>query len=307
MSKGEGRKIAIKFTDDLIGDVSGMNPKPIAPGNYFKPTGIATASSQYSSYSPTRAFDNNESSYWYTRESGTQWIQIQLEEPLFSSGFRWYIGGRYRPNGFEFQGSNDGISWDNLLTSSSENTTGWQEFDAPIAGPYIYYRWNITSKHSSYIYIYEVELKGASGQEGAFFITGKEYKYLHGPLINVEYKVDRVEKHPVEANSVLLTMKDFNSFNNIEGHLTIHYNAIKGNLSGRGGVVESFTERFTPTDLVPEPTPAVAETISVAPTGLDIELVPIEYIDGFSKGSDSITVAPTSLEIELVHIDIENP
>ena len=60
MSKHEGKKIAIKFTEDLVGDVTGYTPIPIAPGDYFNPNGAVTGSSQYSSYSPSRAFASIE-------------------------------------------------------------------------------------------------------------------------------------------------------------------------------------------------------------------------------------------------------
>lgn len=72
MSKGLGQKIAIRFTEKLVGDVSGKNPPSVRGKNYFRPTGTATASSQYSSYAASRAFDGDTSSYWYTRETGTQ-------------------------------------------------------------------------------------------------------------------------------------------------------------------------------------------------------------------------------------------
>lgn len=36
-----------------------------------------------------------------------------------------------------------------------------------------------------------------SGSEDAFTITGKEYKYVNGPLVNKEYQVDKVERYPV--------------------------------------------------------------------------------------------------------------
>lgn len=146
-----------------------------------------------------------------------------------------------------------------------------------------------------------------SGNVSAFTIKGKEYKHTNGPLLDRTYEIASIENHPTRDNSLLITMKEGHNFNNTSGNLTIIYDENVGTLSGVAGAVESFTRAFKPTDLVAEPTPGVAETISLAPTGLDIELVPIEYIDIFAEETESITVAPTSLEIELVHIDIENP
>ncbi len=198
MSKGLGQKIVIKFTKDLVGDVTGLIPAPVAHGDYFRPLGTATASSQYSSYAPSRAFDGSTSSYWYTRTTGDQWVQIELTEPTWVYGFRWYIGSRYRPNGFDFQGSNDGENWEGILTGNSPNETGWHEFPADSPKQYKYYRWTITSRYASYLYVYEIELLGVAGNERAFTITGKEYQYVNGPLVDKEYQVEKVERYPTQ-------------------------------------------------------------------------------------------------------------
>lgn len=41
------------------------------------------------------------------------------------------------------------------------------------------------------------DLTGVVGNKDAFAITGKEYKYVNGPLVNKEYQVDKVERYPV--------------------------------------------------------------------------------------------------------------
>jgi len=198
MSKGLGQKIAIKFTEDLVGDVTGLVPSSAVTGDYFRPSGTTTSSSQYSSYAPSRAFDGSTSSYWYTRTTGDQWVQIELAEPTWVYGFRWYIGSNYRPNGFDFQGSNDGENWEDILTGNSPNATGWHEFPTDSPKQYKYYRWTITSRYSSYLYVYEIELLKAVGNERAFTITGKEYQYVNSPLVDKEYQVEKVERYPIQ-------------------------------------------------------------------------------------------------------------
>lgn len=146
-----------------------------------------------------------------------------------------------------------------------------------------------------------------SGNVSAFTIKGKEHKHTNGPLLDKTYEIASIESHPARDNSLLITMKEGHNFNNVSGNLTITYDKNMGTLSGVVGEVESFTRAFKPTDLVPEPTPGVSETISLAPTRLDIELAPIEYVDVFIEETERIAVAPTSLEVELIHIDIENP
>jgi hypothetical protein len=197
MSKGLGQKIAIKFTEVLSGDVTGWVPEPVTYGDYFRPIGTATGSSQYSSYAPSRAFDGSTSSYWYTTTAGDQWIQIELAEPTWVYGFRWYVGSSYRPNGFNFQGSNDGENWEVILSDNSSNATGWHEFLAYSPKQYKYYRWTVTSRYLSYLRIYEIELLGVAGNEGAFTITGKEYQYVNGPIIDKEYRVVKVERYGI--------------------------------------------------------------------------------------------------------------
>lgn len=197
MSKGLGQKIGIKFTEILVGDVTGLVPTHVDRGDYFRPIGVATGSSQYSSYAPSNAFDGSTSNYWYTITTGDQWVQIELAEPTWVYGFRWYIGSSYRPNGFNFQGSNDGEIWEDILINNSPNATGWHEFPTDSPKQYKYYRWTVTSRYSDYLRVNEIELLGAVGNEVAFTITGKEYQYVNGPLIDVEYPVDRVERYGV--------------------------------------------------------------------------------------------------------------
>lgn len=304
MSKGLGQKIAIKFTEGLVDDVSGLSPTPLGEG-YMQLQGVVTASSTYSTYYPDNAFDNNTSTYWYTRTTGTQWIQIELYVPTKSMGFRWYIGSSYRPNGFIVQGSNDGSSWDDIYTGASDNTTGWKEFAWDMTESYKYYRWSITSRYSSYLYIYEIELLQPKGQEQAFTVSGKQYQYINGPLLDMVYNVIKVELHPSETKAILLTMHPLSRFNNVEGNLTINYDATKGNLSGRGGAVESFAETFLPIDLVPVPNPGITETITVAPTEVVADFIEVEYQNRYAE--ETITVAPSEITATLIHVDEINP
>ena len=37
-----------------------------------------------------------------------------------------------------------------------------------------------------------------AGNESAFSVTGKEYNYINGPLIDKEYLIDKVERYPVQ-------------------------------------------------------------------------------------------------------------
>jgi len=139
----------------------------------------------------------------------------------------------------------------------------------------------------------------------AFTVTGKQYKYVHGPLLDKTYGVDSIEIHPTVLKALLLNMSLFNNFNNVEGNLTVEYDATKGNLSGTGGVVESFIEVFTPTELIQTPNPNVEEYIAVAPIEVVADLLDIEYPKAY--GDEIITVAPFEVTATLIDVEDINP
>ena len=153
------------------------------------------------------------------------------------------------------------------------------------------------------------ELVGdVSGNEEAFTVTGKEYKYVNGPLIDMGYPIKTVERYPtLPQDKILLNFGDLNTerFNNVEGNITIKYDATKGNLSGRGGAVESFERSFLPTGLFQVPNPNAEEYVSVAPVEVVAVLNDVEYIGGF--GNENITVAPFEVTVLLQDVGEINP
>lgn len=295
MNKHEGKYIGIEFDAPIVGDIENLN----APSHWVTstPEGIVSHSSCYSaSYDSYRVFDGDTSTQWYTRTSGSQWIQIQFYKPTWVRGFSWYIGGSYRPNAFTVTGSNDGVDWETLLESNSPNSTGRHDF-AFSAGHYKYIRWTITSRYSSYIYLYEIEMDIGLKNSDAITVTGNEYKYVNGPTDNGltltrEYPVEKVEKHPTRENAILLTIRTPYEFNNVLDSLIVDYDNSKGNLMGRGGLVESFSNTFTPSDLIP--VPAVGETERIASTvgHRVIEFKPVVYSSINDDKQDKISASP---------------
>ncbi len=114
-----------------------------------------------------------------------------------------------------------------------------------------------------------------------------------------------LEEPEQRQNTILLTMKPLKRFNNVEGKLTVAYDALIGNLTGGGGAVESFEKEFTPTDLVATPNPRVTEFVSVAPVAVTADLISIEHLDAFAE--ETITVAPVSVTATLIPIEETNP
>lgn len=307
MSKGLGQNIVIKFTQDLVGEVSGLNPK--ATWGWTTPTGTVSHSARYSSsYDSTNAFDENTSSYWRTSSAAPQWIKIKLDTPTVIRGFRWYVYN-YKPNDFILEGSNDDILWFPIIKSISDNdTVGWKEFSfEPVQ--YQYYRWTALTYHfSSNLYIYEIQinmgLNAGTSNTSAFKITGHEYQHVNGKLIDKIYSVKSVEKHPDHAeNTIRLVMHPQSRFNNVEGEITVQYDMSKGNLQGKGGFIESFSREFMPTDLVPLPNPYIAERLTATP---DVLVIFIKVDFRHSYEEEKITVIPNA-SITFTYTGIINP
>ncbi len=299
--KAEGKKIAIKFTENLIGDVTEKFPYKLYrfykwefydsqhSGNrvylyeielYFEENKYdnsnvkeVTGSSQSSTtYTPAKVFDDSTSTHWRTSTSFDlpHWLIVEFNNSIAIDNFKWYVTGNYNPDSFILFGSIDGENWDKLHEDNSPNSNGWHSFD--------------------------IDKKG---NESAFVISGEEYLYVqglnhNGDLVDKEYEVDSIEPHLTEERTILLTMKQHNEFNNVVGDLTVVYNAIDGDLSGHGGRVENFEKTFTPEGLKTAPTnPGVTESISVAPVEIIVDFSAIEYIDGRDLGETNIiSVAP---------------
>ena len=198
MSKGLGQKIGIKFTEDLVGDVSGKGtPIPysfyrwyitstwVSSGRLYlyeleffsngtkvntnKIISMAGSSRYSSSYDVDRLFDGSvPGREWDANGSLPHWVSIELDEAIVIDSFRWHTGtSSNKPKEFILQGSNDGINWVDIYKDESPNLNNWIDFAVN------------------------------AGNEIAFTVTGKEYQYVNGPLVDKEYRVERVERYPI--------------------------------------------------------------------------------------------------------------
>lgn len=139
--------------------------------------------------------------------------------------------------------------------------------------------------------------------EAAFTIEGKERKHIDGDLIDKNYEVEIVERHSIEEKAILLTMKPLQRFNNVEGNLVVKYDANIGNLSGKGGAVESFEYAFTPTDLIPKLNPYAPEKITIMPN-ISTDFIKVDY--NYRYTSERITAIP-NISVELIDAEVVNP
>ena len=307
MSKSDGLKIGIRFTEDLVGDYA--TPESGYEELKYDNSSIKSIaySNQYSStYSASKAFDDSTSTYWRT-DSLPVWIQIELNNPIALTKFRWYIGNSmYYPKDFILEGGNNGIDFIPIFIGISSSGTGWKDFILSNSAKYLFYRWTITSRNSSYIYIYEFELFYKNFiNESAFSITGQEYKYVHGNLIDKVYVIEKIEPHPTEPKSILITIDWWSRFNNAEDKIKVLYDASKGSLTGTGGAVESFEIEFTPQDLIQTPNPNEEELIKAYPYEIVLNLNELDFEKSYAN--EYLKAYPYSIVLTLTDVGEINP
>lgn len=189
MSIADGQRIAIRFTQPLVGNVLGLDP----PLGYKKSKidmagAVASALNAYStSYPASNAINGSTSTYWYGT-TATNWLQIRLREARVVTRLRVYLGSYYVKT-FTFSGSNDGETWTQLggeYTAASSSTAQWYAFDIDNADAYLYYRIDTLTTYGSRVYIYELELYEtvAVGNETKFTVLFDEYNYVPGGSIS---------------------------------------------------------------------------------------------------------------------------
>lgn len=297
MSKAQGKLITIKFTEPIT-----SIPNIMAQAREERQDLNYTAVGTYSSNIIDRAFDGDTGTYWQSRSTGN-YIQIDLAQTArFVHGFKVYSGASYRPSNYTLSVSDDGVTYTTIKTDTIPALTGWHELllDAPIKTRFVRVNFGYTTR----LYLYEFVLLVGS-KIGGFTVSGQEYKYVDGPILDKEYVIEDIILHPTIEKAIRIEFNQFGRFPTVHGDLTVEYDATIGNLVGQGGAVESFIETFTPEDLVPEPNPNQQETIEVAPVELTVDLLPVEYVGAYNE--ETITVAPVELTVELIHTSIINP
>jgi len=298
MSKSDGLKIGIRFTEDLIGNIAPTKSV------FETQSGDWTAGGTYSGYPIENAKDESTSTYWQSR-STSNYIQI-IRPNTKLLGFKIYKGSSYRPNTYTVRTSEDGSTYTDIYSGSLVAETGWETitFENPIISGY--FRFNFG--YSSRLYLYELVLIVEEYDNmvvNDFIVTGQEYQYVNGQLIDKRYKVTNYEPHPTEPKSILITMDWWGRFNNVEDKIKVLYDASKGSLNGAGGAVESFEIEFTPQDLVQTPNPNEEETIKANPYEIVLDLNEVDIINVIPE--ETIKAYPYEIVLTLTDIDEINP
>lgn len=92
-----------------------------------------------------------------------------------------------------------------------------------------------------------------TGNASAFTVTGLRPNPMpYGPLQMATFPVGSVARVSGVDNAIELVFTDANRFADVNGVVTVAYNASVGDLTG-SLPVESFSESFTPEDLIGSP------------------------------------------------------
>lgn len=296
MSKGLGRKIAIKFTEDIINLVETIK----TPGESIN--GKFTANGTYTGSLVNNVIDGSTSTYWESRTTGN-YIQVEVGN-VELAGFSIYKGSSYRPSTYTLEASDDGVNFTSVKSGSFVASTGWETvtLDVPIAPLAIRLKCGFTTR----LYIYEFKMiindYRYTGQE--FKVEWQEPKHVGGPLIDRVGYPKRLQQHPEDpSNTILLTMYDTQRFHNAEGQITLSYDHTKSNLQGRGGVVASFYRSFLPSDLEPKPNPHDEEQLSVIARA-EVDFMKVTYNNAYA---DEIITVGASAVVDFAYVGIINP
>ena len=298
MSKGEGKKIGIKFTENITSVVNALAQARVELKSGVTVSGTSTGSL-------ANLLDGNLSNTW-GHYSVSNFIQVDLQANLkdikrFANGFKIHIGASSRPLNYVFSVSDNGTAYSNIKSGNIPQITGWHEFllDAPVKTRFV----RINFGYTSSFVINEFALL-VGDKIGGFTVSGQEYKYVNGPLVDKNYVIENIANHPTVDKAILIEFNNFGRFSTVKDNLIVEYDTAIGTLAGVGGNIESFTHTFTPTDLIPEPNPGVIETITGAPT-ISINYLEVTYHKGYA--AETITAAPAEITVAFLSTEVINP
>ena len=306
MPIADGRRIAIKFTQPLIGNVTGLNP----PVGYKKSQlslsqAKVTTLNQYStSYTGAKAIDGSTSTYW-RGTTAINWIQLQLPEPKAVTQLRMYLGSYYIKT-FTLSGSNDGSTWVQLggeYTAASSTTAKWYTFDIENGAEYLYYRVDTLTAYSSTIYLYELQLyeDAPIGNEAKFTVSFDEYNFVPGGSTSrktrVATAIEIVDSHTI---ALLFNSGCTNSIQRAAGDITVSYDG-SGTLRGQGGPVLAFEKTFIPAGLDPKNNPHDVEHLELLSISANIVLSKIRY--HYAYEVEHVELASMTATCSLIHVD----
>jgi hypothetical protein len=131
-----------------------------------------SASSYYSeTYAPSKAFDNNESTYWWsTHTPSVQWLKVDLGAGVTKVAKKLTI--KCDAKSIYLQGSNNNSSWTDICLIENPDNNSVYEYTFNNTVGYRYYRFYTDTNDYLGTRIYEVELMEATQTPGTYALTG---------------------------------------------------------------------------------------------------------------------------------------
>jgi len=259
------------------------------------------SSGDYSGYPKANAFDGGIATYWRSASATMpQWIGADLGEARNVSKARFYLNS-YKPGNYEMQYSDNGTDWNTIASGTFTATTGWQEVTWAAAS-HRYWRLYVTSRQSSYLYIYEMQLWETRNtyDVSGWAVTGNEPSMvLGGQNVESTYDVHRVTK--TEDNlSVILWLDLYGRMLYPQGNVTVNFT---GDLRGEGNVsVLPFEAAFAPINIDKMFNPNDIEKVEISALTSTATLTHIYYLSG-NHGPEKVEIAAITPTATLTHID----
>lgn len=245
---------AIKITFDriIIND-----PAVVLGTEEYKPKGTPTmviallSSGDYSGQPKENVFDLLTTTYWRSASATMpQWIGRDFGEAVTLTKVRAYLN-TYKPGAYQMQGSANGTDWVDVATGTFTATTGWQDITFS-ATSYRYWRLYMTTRQSTYCYVYELEFLGTRNtyDVNGWTVSGQEQTMQPDGVLAAEvYTIRKITKTE-DSLGIILWLNMLDRILAPEGVVTVAYDKTAGNLLGQGNLqVESFSITFTPTGL----------------------------------------------------------
>jgi hypothetical protein len=164
----------------LYFDYQGVDQVPTMTSN-TAPSGVCSASSNYSATPAYYAFDHGNTNGWITNGTSTGWIQYQFASAVTITSYEvtpWSTDNfpSRSPTAWTLEGSNDGSTWTTLDTRTY-SSSAWllntpALFGIASPGSYAYYRLNVTANGGDgYMGVQELSLQNSTGSTviGLFF------------------------------------------------------------------------------------------------------------------------------------------
>lgn len=306
MSISDGERISIRFTQALVGNVSGLNPPIGVHENLVSVASISTLNYYSSDYSASKMIDGSTSTYW-RGTSAANWIQAKLSKKRMVNKLRLCLNASYSIKTFNFYGSDNASTWTQIggtYTVGTPVSGSWYEFELENDSEYLYYRLEtLTASSSRRIYVYEMQLYEVvpAGNEKGFVIAFDEYDFVpNGSLVRSTRKPTSMEIVDEYTIALIFDSGVTNSFRRAVGSITVSYDG-KGSLIGMGGPVMAFDVSFTPESLLPKDNPNVSENISIADMSVSSSLISVFYTN--TRKDEHISIASVVPEGTLTHID----